>query len=143
LDSNDARPSLRGIDLDSHRQEAPDDLGVGREMAGHTGNCERRLTRRQGERHNELIGQIRVDGTARGEKFEQLVHGFIGHAFGRLPPLSEREEAGGGVFELRPQEQQRSRGAGEEACDLQLDRGRVASEPANGLVPLPLGDARI
>ena len=112
-------------------------------MAGHPGDRERGLAGGQGERHDELIGEIRIDGAARGEKLEQLVHGFVGHALGRLAPLSEREEAGPGVLELRPQEQERSRRAGAEAHDLQLEHRRQISEPARGLVPLPLPDAWI
>ncbi len=84
-------------------------------MAGHPGDGHHRLTRDQGERQDELIGEIRIDGAARSEKLQQLVHGFVGYALGRLAPLSEREEAGPGVLELRPQEQESSRGVGLEA----------------------------
>ncbi len=112
-------------------------------MAGHSGDGHHRLTRNQGERQDELIGEIRIDGAARREKLQQLVHGFVGHALGRLAPLSEREEAGPGVLELRPQEQERSRGIGLEAQSLQLEHRRPSCEPARCLVPLPQPDARV
>ncbi len=112
-------------------------------MAGHSGDGHHRLTRNQGERKDELIGEIRIDGAARREKLQQLVHGFVGHALGRLAPLSEREEASPGVLELRPQKQESSRGVGLEAHRLQIEHRRPSREPARGLVPLPQPDARI
>src|SRR5438128_6431967 len=92
-DPHNARLARFALTDDLALHEVANDGNVRRQVRRDFGNGEFRRTIRQGERKNDLIGTMRIDGGGgRIDVAQNLIDGFIGNAFGRLAARSEAEE---------------------------------------------------